>query len=176
MYTFQRLAHHQILLQGGYRWLDMTTYVVPEVNSSAYNQDDFFRDLVASPAYHDTYLAPDSWLHDSKDAHGPFSIKRITPGTFVPLERADFEKRIFEVVSRFENTTDEMITEVTSLIRSVPESAYYYTLNLRHDMHDTKCADEPMDFEWSFIHSEWSEFVAIDPESRRLFIIVIGLD
>lgn len=178
MYTFERMNHEHLVLQNNYRWLNVTTCRFAKDNSHDYSEVEFFRDLIDDPVYHDCYLTPDSWLEDSVDAHGPYSITRISPSTFKSLTFQDFHNDILQVLSRpdYDLPSEEMVRQVKDVIASVPKLAHFYKLDLQHDRSKFEEDDFILDFDWSFFLYEFVEFIAVDVEQEQISWIVFGLD
>jgi hypothetical protein len=134
--------------------------------------------LTSDPIYHNSYLTPDSWLEDSIDAHGPYSLNRIQPETFTSIEFSDFESTMLQILHspNYDSPGDEVISKVRKLAASFPSSTRFYKLNLEHDRSKFEAEDFVMDFEWSFFLYEFVELVAVNVERKQLSIMVFGLD
>lgn len=180
MFIFESLDEQTIKLQDGYRWLSIIRCRIASDNSNEFGSIDFFNDLKASPAYHNTYLEPGSWREDSRNAHGPFAINRINSYQYHALSKSEFTEdflMVFNDISYYFNgPTKDEAEKVNQFLSSFSEHVNYYKFERQHLPARLIKGEYEFDFEWSFVLWEFVEFIAIDPREKLLYFLVFGFD
>ena len=178
MLEFKRLNEQILILQDDFRWLSISRVHIHGNNLGEFDPDDFFKALITSQVYHNTYISLDSWATPSKDIHGPFLISRITPKHFRALEFPEFIRE-FQIVLNdpsYGPASANLVAQIDVFLASLPSnSARCYRLELSYSIHDN---DDRYDFhhDWSFVLWEFNEFIVINRDTGVLYLLVFGYD
>ncbi len=180
MYSFHMWVHQTVIVsRRTRRWLKSALLDWSQDFPIAYSRQTFFRDLVSSPDYHNAVLFSDMPLGEAPEAHGPFAARRVTPDRFVALQAGQYAMRVRQVLYRQEfyppdTSAADFVEE--AIARDWPGDTRYFELCLPHDFTHFGQPGFKLDFPCAEQFAEFSEFVLVLGSSRRVCLVMFGID
>ena len=170
MFDIRKLDQRVIYLQN-YRGIIVIRYEFSLNNSTHYDHQELFSDLIASQEYHNAFI----WDDITENEHGPFSINRIHPNQYKKLSRDQLTKEFQTLLNdeEFEPPTKEMASEVKLLLETFRENAEFYKLELEFRAVALHKLDRyEFHHDLSSIYWEFVEFMAVENHSNLLYMMV----
>ncbi len=180
MYTFHAWWYQTVIVgRRTRRWCKSVLFDWSQDFPIAYSRQTFFRDLAASPDYHNAVLFPGTELLHAPEAHGPFLTRRITPDRFVTLQPAQYRMRLRQVLYRQEFYPPD--TAAASYIEGAFEGGWsddtrFFELCLVHDFTHFRQPGFKIDFPCGEQIAEFTEFVCVMTALQRVCLVMFGID
>lgn len=194
---FRKISGRIIDLQE-YRYVRLRTYKVEGYDLQSLDENKIISKLINHPIYNDWLVGPEEKLDEgnvdpftgnTKNAeavlnlrtHGPFRLDKIQPGHYVSLSLSELFDRIEDhfrdpfYLEQDGPVPEEARREVRLFLdRFDPEEVRCYFLNLEFNPSNETYRQE---FEPEVVvHSDFYEYVLIEPGKNRLYFLIVGFD
>ncbi|MEZ0069990.1 hypothetical protein ABIA32_006038 [Streptacidiphilus sp. MAP12-20] len=145
----------------GFRWVDLRSFCFPRGN-----QD---RGLLAAVVAHDQFRddCAGGGVDPAGTRHGPYWLRAVGPDGYQPVSRTETEQVLRQWAGQHGALPDSLEDALDTALFAVVNSAsrLYRLRDLSSAVHD-----------WSGVHIDFHEFIAIDDERQLLTLLVAADD
>ncbi len=180
MYTFHAWwSQNVVVSRRTRRWAKLALLSWQQDFPVSYSRQKFLADLSQSPDYHNEVLFRGTALDDAPEAHGPYATRRITPDRFVALQPSQYRMRVRQVLYRPEfYPPDPLASDYVedAFLEGWPDDVRFFELCLAHDFTRFGQPGFQVDFPCAEKLMEFTEFVVVMEQVRRVALLVFALD